>query len=245
MTIHQRHRLANVNHRSTSPRPSSNLRPRSRRSTLLHRGRRPHTRRDSRMTAPPLPFNPHDHLSMSSQRKTNLVERVEMVLGRDGAADATGRADGPELVDVAVVLVPDFVGAAVGFEVPVAFGGGVVGWVVDAEGFHHVVFACWRVSPAIKGKVGVGIGSGRKRPGIVEFGLKASLVPFANYKVATGRLIPYDAELALAQVFSCDFSFVVRPVLVPVGVAALSGLERRVLRSVRSREGSHGESDKS
>jgi hypothetical protein len=31
-------------------------------------------------------------------------------------------------------------------EVPVAFGGGVVGWVVHAEGFHHVVFALRGVS---------------------------------------------------------------------------------------------------
>jgi len=93
------------------------------------------------MSRSPLPFNPNDHLTLSSQLQASSLKSAEVVPGCDGAADAAGRADGPELVDVAVVLVPDLVGAAVGFKVTVAGAVGVVGWMVDAEGFHHVVFA--------------------------------------------------------------------------------------------------------
>ena len=180
--------LANVNRGSASPRPGRNLRPGCRRRALLHRRRRRYTCRNRRRTRTPLSLNADNHLTLASELKANRFESTEVVAGGDGAADAAGRADGPQLVELTVVLVPDLVGAAVGFKVAVAGAVGVVGGMVNAEGFHHVVLLLWGVvsgrvvgtkeiipsyrrtiSPAIKSQISVRVGSRLKCAGVFKF----------------------------------------------------------------------------
>lgn len=133
-----------INGRSARPRPRPDLRPGRGRGALPDGGRQPHAGSDGGPAGTPLALDPDDHLALPPEPEPGGLEGAEVVARGDGAADAARGADGPELVDVAVVLVPDLVRAAVGPEVPVAGAVGVVGWVVHAEGFHHVVLALSR-----------------------------------------------------------------------------------------------------
>lgn len=134
-------RLANVKHGGTGTCPSRNLRPRRWRRALFDCGRRQNTSCQERVAASPLPFDTDDHLTLAPKRKTGSRKGLEMVAGGDGATNAPSRADGPELVQLTIVLVPDLIRAAIRLEVTVARAVGVVGGVVHAEGFHHIVLA--------------------------------------------------------------------------------------------------------
>jgi hypothetical protein len=70
---------------------------------------------------------------MSSELEADCLKRTEMIAGGDGTANTTCRPNGPQLVNPAVVLVPNLVGASIGRKMAIARAVGVIGRVMDTE----------------------------------------------------------------------------------------------------------------
>ena len=101
-----------------------------------------------------------------------------MVASVDCASAMHAGADRPVLLEVGVVtvdagsigalLLPDFVGGAVGLDVAVESGRAVVGWVVSAHGFDHIPFDKGVASPAVMGEIGPAVAGNIEGAGVVE-----------------------------------------------------------------------------
>jgi hypothetical protein len=110
---------------------------------LRHRNRRSLSNRNIRLTTALLSLNTHDHVVLLSKLQASSFPSPEVVASIDGAAAVHLGADRPVLLEVRVVadygrrigalLLPDFVGCAVGGVGAKEVGGGVVGGVVFAH----------------------------------------------------------------------------------------------------------------
>jgi hypothetical protein len=116
-----------------------------------------------------------------------------MVSGSNSSANTPSRPNRPELVDIAVILVPNLVSATISRKMSITGTVGVIGRMVYSKGLHYVVLAlCADVSvvlgsmqcshsegrnrtyrrtvcPAVECEVRVRVCTGYKSPRIVEF----------------------------------------------------------------------------